>query len=64
MTNEHKLWIDNASYYELLEKWRFAPVGDAFFKGDTGDYYAKVMAQRREEVGHAVAVQTSKALSP
>lgn len=41
-------WIDNASYEELLRKWRFAPVGDPFFQGEMGQYYSKVMAEKRD----------------
>ena len=48
MTNEQKKWIDNASYEELLERWRFAPVGvsNPLFQGDTGDYYSAVMKEK------------------
>ena len=31
MTDEQKRWIDNASYEELLRKWRFTPSGDPIF---------------------------------
>ena len=48
MTDKEKEWIDNASYESLLSHWRFAPVGDPMFQGDTGKYYAKVMAERRD----------------
>ena len=47
MNKEQKRWIDSASYEDLLRKWRFAPAGDPWFRDDTGDYYAKVMAQKR-----------------
>lgn len=52
MTPEQKSWIDNASYDQLLEKWRFAPVGDPFFQGDTGEYYSDVMRQKRANSNH------------
>jgi hypothetical protein len=55
-----KAWIDQASYEQLLEYWRNAPAGDRMFKGETGDYYDKVMKQRKEEIGHAAAVRASK----
>lgn len=55
-----KQWIDNASYEQLLSKWRFAPAGDPFFQGEMGDYYSKKMAEKREEVGHAEHVRASK----
>lgn len=57
MTPDQKRWIDSASYEQLLEKWRFAPVGDPMFQGDTGDYYSDVMSQKRSSCDH---VQASK----
>ena len=61
MTNkEIKDWINNASYKELLRRWRFAPSGDPFFQGKVGDYYAKVMQERRKEIKEAVHVAASK----
>jgi len=60
--NEQKMrdWIDNASYEELLRKWRYAPIGSPWFAGELGDHYAIVMKKKREQVGHAEAVATSK----
>ena len=52
MINEKmKKWIDNATYEQLLSRWRFAPIGDLMFQGEVGDYYAEVMERKREEVG-------------
>ena len=62
MTKEQKNWIDNASYEQLLSKWRFAPIGDTMFQGDTGDYYSKVMAKKKKEVGDGAHVAASKKL--
>lgn len=47
-----KKWIDEASYEELLRKWRFAPAGDPFFKQGTGmgDYYIQVMEEKKKGV--------------
>ena len=59
---EMKKWVDNANYYELLEKWRFAFAGNAFFQGEMGDYYSEVMKKKREEIGNAEHVSVSKAL--
>lgn len=57
-----KDWIDNATYEQLLSKWRNAPTGDPFFQGETGDHYAIVMKKRREEVGHTEHVRASKSI--
>lgn len=55
-----KEWIDNASYEDLLRRWRFAPDGDPMFQGDTGDYYTIIMAKKRIEIGDAGHTQASK----
>ncbi len=47
MTDKQKAWIDNATYRQLFSHWRFAPVGDPMFQGDTGDYYIKAMKEKR-----------------
>jgi hypothetical protein len=57
-----KTWIDNASYEALLEKWRNAPVGHPFFQDETGDYYTKVMKEKRELVGDTEHVRASKSI--
>jgi hypothetical protein len=59
MTPEQKKWIDEASYQDLLARWRFALTGDPFFQGASGTYYAKVMADRRDADPDA-AVRASK----
>lgn len=51
ISDADKAKIDAMSYYDLLKGWRFAPVGDPLFQGETGDYYAQVMAKKRVEVG-------------
>lgn len=43
MNPEHKKWIDNANYEQLLRRWRFAPSGDEIFQGESGQYYKEVM---------------------
>jgi len=57
MNEKIKNWIDNASYHELLSRWRFAPIGDPLFQGETGKYYSKVMFEKKQTVDH---VQVSK----
>jgi len=62
MTEDQKRWIDGATYGQLLRRWRFAPVGDPFFQGDTGDYYAEALRRKKEEVGDDAAVSASKSI--
>lgn len=57
---EREEWIRNASYKELLRKWRYEPAGSPWFEGEVGVYYTKVMALKKAEVGHDAAVRASK----
>ena len=59
---EVKRIIDNMTYYELLEKWRFAKAGDPLFQGEIGQYYSKVLSKKRDELDPGEAVQISKAI--
>jgi hypothetical protein len=51
LTDENKAKIDAMSYEGLLSKWRFAPAGDPWFQGETGDYWSKRMAELRSKPG-------------
>lgn len=62
MKQEHKEWIDNASYTQLLSKWRFAPMGDPYFMDDTGEYFAKVMNEKKQQLSNSEQVKTSKSI--
>ena len=56
-----KEWIDNATYQQLLSKWRFAPAGSSWFQGETGAYFQKVMAEKKAQ-NPGAAVRASKNL--
>jgi len=62
MTTEEMIrWIDNASYYDLLRRWRFAPSGDPFFCTDVVcDHYKNRMIELGKEIGHDEGVRISK----
>lgn len=50
MTKEEMIkWIDSAPYYDLLSRWRFAKPGDPFFVGEVGQYYSKVISEKRNQ---------------
>lgn len=55
-----KKWIDNATYAQLLARWRNAPIGSPWFAGEIGKYYEKVFLKKKEEVGQEVHSATSK----
>lgn len=57
-----KAWIDSASYTELLERWRNEPSGSPWFYGETGDYYSRVMSEKRDQVGDDAHVAASKSI--
>ena len=62
MTPEQKAWIDNATYEMMLERVRYAPVGDPLFVRDTevSKYFDTRCAQLRKEVGDAGHTAASK----
>lgn len=51
LTDERRAVIDAKSYTELLEGWRFAPVGSPWFQDETGDYWGKRMKELRSQPG-------------
>lgn len=52
-----KLFIDNLTYKQMLNLWRFSEAGNPLFIGDTGVYFTKRMNELKKEVNH---VQISK----
>jgi len=60
LTSENKAYIDKLSYQELLSSWRFAPIGDKWFQGETGIYWEKRMSELRQQ--SADHVGASKAI--
>jgi len=51
LTAENKAVIDKKPYEELLRRWRYAPLGDPLFQGETGDYWQQRMTELRAEPG-------------
>lgn len=47
LTPENKDYIDSLDYKQLLRHWRFAPVGDKWMQGETGEYWGKRMNEIR-----------------
>jgi hypothetical protein len=44
---DRKRWIDNATYEQLLARWRFEPLGSPWFQGELGDYYSALRAMQQ-----------------
>jgi len=51
LTPENKAYIDNMDYESLLSQWRYAPIGDRWFQGETGTYWGKRMTELRSKPG-------------
>ena len=49
LTEERKKYIDSLGHGALLSRWRFAPIGDPWFAGETGEYWAKRLSESRDE---------------
>ena len=62
LTKENKKYIDSLSYEQLLTQWRFAPSGDSWFQGETGDYWSIVMEKKKKELKGYQAVAISKSI--
>lgn len=62
MTPMHKEWIDNASYEELLRKWRFEPIGSPWFQGELGKYFEDAFFKKRAELDDSKKVAASKSV--
>ena len=55
MTSEEKTMIDSMDYEALLRLWRYASAGHPLFKGDTGDYYSKILAEKKVQAGNSAS---------
>ena len=59
MTPERKIHIDGLSIFSLLQHWRFAPPGDKWMQGETGEYWALRMKELRTNDSNSY-IQASK----
>ena len=55
LTPENRAHIDAMSYEGLLQQWRFAPAGDPWFQGETGQYWGRRMSELKNTVDHVAA---------
>lgn len=46
-TAERFEWIHKATLYQLLEKWRFEPVGSPWFEGEVGTVFSARLTELR-----------------
>jgi hypothetical protein len=52
MTENDKLFIDNLTYKQMLNLWRFSEIGNPLFMGETGEYFSDRMFKLKKEVDH------------
>jgi len=57
---DFKGWIDNATYSQLLYRWRFASINDRIFSGKIGEYYSKIMKEKKSQLTNDEHVSASK----
>lgn len=49
MTEEEMmLWLDTATYPQLLRRWRFESLGSNWFQGEVGSYFVAVMSEKKQ----------------
>lgn len=60
MTPEEKKLIDGMDYVGMLRAWRHSPSGHYLFSGDTGEYFKKIMLQKKNKLEPAERVAASK----
>lgn len=60
MNQRTRDYIDGLAYEEMLRKVRYAPVGDPMFQGETGEYFLKVMSEKRDRLATGEHTAISK----
>ena len=55
-----KSWINEASYEQLLARWRFSKSDDKMCQGSLGEYFAREMERKGSALSDAERVETSK----
>lgn len=60
MNEKTKKMIDAMPVREMLRRNRFAPIGDPLFMNETGDYFLKVMQEKRAAMGAEAWTALSK----
>ena len=53
LIEELKKEIDAMSYESMLRMWRFDHIGISVFQGESGEYFAGVMAKKKLTADHA-----------
>lgn len=62
MTPEEKKWIDEASLYALLKKWRHTPLSDHYFQNEERTHYFLARMSKFRLADNDAWVAASKAV--
>lgn len=63
MTDEERMaYIDKLSYEQLLQLWRFEPIGSPWMTGEVGQHLSHRFFELRETMTHGELVGASKAV--
>lgn len=63
LSDQQRREIDAMTYEQLLRAWRFSPIGDPMFQGESGQYIADRMKEMRAQPGgDEEHVRASKAI--
>lgn len=60
MDEKTRIEINRMSYKEMLRLWRHSSSGIAMFRGETGEYFTKVMAEKKAALCNLDQVIASK----
>lgn len=60
LTKENKEYIDSLDVEQLLDRVRFAPVGDKWFMGETGPYWLKRLGELRDQDNDAYVAASKR----
>ena len=52
LTDAVKKQIEDMDYEHMLRLWRYASAGHPMFQGESGKYYSKIMAEKRNNSEH------------
>ncbi len=58
LTEKLKKEIDEMDYASMLSQWRFASICVPIFQGESGNYFSKVMAEKRKTTDHVKVSKT------
>lgn len=54
--------IDEMDYESMFKLWRFSPAGEELFQGETGNYFIKVMMEKKGKLPEGEHCRISKKL--